>query len=637
MSNHWVMDYETLINCFIAVFEHYKTEERKIFIVHQKINHIKELLAFLEDNKKNNEWHISFNGLAFDSQITEYILKEKDIFLESSGEDIASAIYKKAQETIDRQTFGEWAEYGERNLQIKQVDVFKLNHWDNPAKRSSLKWIQYAIDWDDIVEMPIHHSTYIRTIKEINTVIDYCINDVRSTKKILHLSSGQVNLRAALTAEYKIPLYSASEPRISKELFLLFLSKSTRISRYDLKQLRTNRTTIKVSDIILPYISFEKPEFKALKDAYEKLVINANKIKGGFKYILTHKEVKTEYGLGGIHGAAKSGVYKAQDGWTIMTSDVTSFYPNLAIRNKWSPAHLPKEEFCRLYEWFFDERRKIPKKDPKNYVYKIILNSTYGLSIDANSFLYDPQFGMQITINGQLLLTKLYEMLSIAIPESIPLMQNTDGIEMMIPEDKREIYLEVCKQWEQMTQLELEHDEYSRMILADVNNYIAVFKDKTKKPKCKGRFEFEDLALHKNKSNLVIRKAIYEFFVNDIPPETYLSMNKNIYDYCSGVKIKGDWKFMQMCVINGVLTTVQLQNTLRYYVSKSGCKILKVNIADGREIQLEAGKWLLQEFNKYEDKPWEEYDIDESYYLEYIYKEIANVLPKKEKQYSLWE
>ncbi len=58
----------------------------------------------------------------------------------------------------------------------------------------------------------------------------------------------------------------------------------------------------------------------------------------------------------------------------IMTSDVTSFYPNLAIRNKWAPAHLPEEEFCNLYEWFFEERKKIPKKDPKNYVYKIILN-----------------------------------------------------------------------------------------------------------------------------------------------------------------------------------------------------------------------------------------------------------------------
>ena len=27
MKKHWVMDYETLSNCFTGVFEHYKTNE----------------------------------------------------------------------------------------------------------------------------------------------------------------------------------------------------------------------------------------------------------------------------------------------------------------------------------------------------------------------------------------------------------------------------------------------------------------------------------------------------------------------------------------------------------------------------------------------------------------------------------
>ena len=96
-----------------------------------------------------------------------------------------------------------------------------------------------------------------------------------------------------------------------------------------------------------------------------------------------------------------------------------------------------------------------------NYVYKIILNSTYGLSNDKNSFLYDPQFTMFITINGQLTLMMLYEMIMEAIPEAIPLMQNTDGVETVIPRSKKDLYLEVCKQWEKITNLVLEHGTYS--------------------------------------------------------------------------------------------------------------------------------------------------------------------------------
>ena len=55
-----------------------------------------------------------------------------------------------------------------------------------------------------------------------------------------------------------------------------------------------------------------------------------------------------------------------------------SFYPNLMIRNNLHPAHLPKNIFCNLYEGFFNQRRQIPKSDPKNYILKILLNATYG-------------------------------------------------------------------------------------------------------------------------------------------------------------------------------------------------------------------------------------------------------------------
>ena len=111
------------------------------------------------------------------------------------------------------------------------------------------------------------------------------------------------------------------------------------------------------------------------------------------------------------------------------------------------------ENSVTLYEWFFDERKKIPKSNPMNYVYKIILNSTYGLSNDKNSFLYDPEFTMRITINGQLTLMMLYEMIMEAIPEATPLLQNTDGIETIIPRSSEEEYLKVCARWEAANRL----------------------------------------------------------------------------------------------------------------------------------------------------------------------------------------
>ena len=59
--NHWVMDYETLSNCFTAVFEHYKTEERKIFVIHELRDDRNEFIKFLEQNVKKRFPNISRN------------------------------------------------------------------------------------------------------------------------------------------------------------------------------------------------------------------------------------------------------------------------------------------------------------------------------------------------------------------------------------------------------------------------------------------------------------------------------------------------------------------------------------------------------------------------------------------------
>lgn len=662
-KSNWVMDYETLANCFVAVFEHYKTNETKVFVIHELRNDYKLFMQFIKENQANQEMHIAFNGLAFDAQITEYFLQKEPLWYNLSGDQIAREVYDLAQDTINRSRNRDWLEFYERSMRIPQLDVFKLNHWDNPAKRSSLKWIQFSMDWYNLQDMPIHHTELITTKEQIDDIIGYCINDVKSTKQILYLSAGQIKLRMNLTEEYKINLLSASEPKISKELFLHFLAEKTGWNKKDIKNSRTKRNSIIVNEIILPYTKFNSPILNNLLEQFQMTVIDPFNTKGSLKYSVNYHGVKTDFGLGGLHGARESGVYTAKEGMTIMTSDVKSYYPNLAIKNEWSPAHLPKKIFCELYGWFYDERVKIPKSDPRNYVYKIILNSTYGLSNDKYSFLYDPQFTMQITINGQLSLMMLYEMIMDAIPGAIPLMQNTDGLETMIPTEHVAKYIEICNQWEKLTKLELDHDEYQKLILADVNNYIAVnkFKEITEekckeiyektphallkkedgkyyhaKTKCKGRFEFDGLALHKNKSNLVVSKALYQFFVHDISPEKYLQANRNIDDYCIGKKIKGNWEFQERSVVNGLYTVDKLQPTIRYYISNKGSKVVKCNKDDGREIQVESGTPLLTIFNLKEDKPWEDYDINDQYYSQAIYKEIENIAGSKLQQLSLF-
>ena len=643
-QNHWVHDYETMKNLFVACFEHYKTDEVKVFIIHELKNDFPEFVSFLEQNKVNSEWHISFNGLSFDSQITEYIFRNKKLLMHLSAECIIKAIYDKAQDTIRRSNNKEFSEFPEWKLSIAQIDVFKINHWDNANKRTSLKWAEYAMDMENVQEMPIHHSTLVHTQEEIDMIKEYCLNDVKATKKILHLSKPLIEVRTKIKNKYGIKCYNYSNTKLGSELLLKLYCDATGRQPYDVKPLRTRRDGIPVKDILFPYIEFKSLDFQGFHELLKTKIITNTK--RDFQYTMNFNGCIFDYGAGGIHQCIETGIYKAGNGTIIKDLDVASLYPSIACMNNMFPAHLGSEFFTVYKHDIVDVRlseKAKPKQDRDMAIiegFKEAANATYGNSNSEYSWLFDPQYTMQTTINGQLLITMLVEELLLTISGSKLLQTNTDGATLMFDEKYLDVYNNICKLWEVKTKLTLEFADYKAMYIWDVNNYIAVYTDG--KTKCKGRFEWEDLEkhkyshLHKNKSHLIVAKAIFNYFVNNIPPEKYLVENRNIYDYCAGVKIKGDWQFQETSVVNREVKKRVLPKIVRYYISEKGAKIIKVNKKDSREIQIESGMWMQTEFNQYVKKEWSDYNIDDRYYLEKIYQEINNIVPQIKQQLELF-
>lgn len=194
----------------------------------------------------------------------------------------------------------------------------------------------------------------------------------------------------------------------------------------------------------------------------------------------------------------------------------------------------------------------------------------------------------------------------------------------------------MCKWWEELTRIPLEHVEYQKLIIKDCNNYIGIFADG--KTKCKGLFEFDGLVLpdgkifkmplHKNKSHNIIPIAIYEYFVKGKPIEDTIKNHRNIYDFCAGVRakssdVKGKSHFELHWIEGSELKKKKLSKTVRYFISKKGQYLFKC-YPDGSQIHVEAplnlGKmkkdWKITYFNKYYPvNNFEEYNIDYSYYI----------------------
>lgn len=673
MKKGWVYDYETIVNCFVAVFRELNNpKNRKVFIISPWHNDYEKIHDFLIECKESKSSLYSYNGLKFDNQISQWIIDPKN-YSKYKHRPFGpySEIYSFAQKTIQAGDFksGIKFEYPSWDNPFRERDILKINNYDNPNKRTSLKWIQYSIDWPNLQDMPMQHYVPI-TEEQIADVIKYCDNDVLSLRKKILLDKNEILLRDTLTNFFNVDLLSASEPQIAKKIFGLALSKAMKISEKELSKMQTERKYIKLDQIILNYIKFKTPTFQKTLQKFNKLTLDANNLKGSFKANAMYRGLDISFALGGIHGA-KRGWHKAEGNNVIKTFDVVSYYPNLAIKNNWSPAHLPVEIFVTTYNNQFEERRKYDKKNPLNYVYKIVLNSAYGLSNEKHgSFLKDSLFTMKITCNGQLLLAMLMEELVETIPGCRPLMINTDGGEVIFDKKYMHLYDEICKKWEALTKLELEHDEYKELIIADVNTYLAINKEKeiskeeaiellneakqknTVKPlikfskklnkyyhckiKLKGRYEIEK-PVHKNKSYTVLKKMIYNYFVHKIPFVETLNQNKNIMDFCAVVRAKGTGKIFYnvMDTDNINMVKVSMQKTNRYFVSNSGGKLK--TLTEKTENLVEAYRGYETILNLWDPKkPFEEYDIDKKYYLQRANDEIAKYVELEIKNNNLF-
>jgi hypothetical protein len=233
---------------------------------------------------------------------------------------------------------------------------------------------------------------------------------------------------------------------------------------------------------------------------------------------------------------------------------------------------------------------------------------------DENSFLFDNQFLLSITVNGQLLLAMLTDKL-ITIPFIKMLQHNTDGISIMYNKQYTEDIMKICKDWEELTNLTLEYAYYSKMIINNVNNYLAVYTNN--KVKNKGLFEIEK-EYHKDNSFKIVPIALQEFFVNNIDIETTVKNHTNIYDFCGRVKSKHDSWYM--------MNNEKQQKNVRYYVSKDGGKLLK-KYKDGRTAEVHVDYRSTVANKIYDDKDYD--DINYTFYVKECYKIVDTILPKQ--------
>lgn len=589
-----VYDIETYPNCFLLSMKGMFSDVRGTWEMSDFKDDRRELMVWFDHLSRYQIPMIGFNNLHFDYRVIDYIFK-------NSGETVRT-YYDFAMTIINSQDrFGGmiWAD----QRFAPQIDVFKIHHFDNKAKSTNLKALQINMRSPNVRDLPIPVGTVLTERQITDFLIPYNRHDVNETETFALHSMEALNFRISLIPQFGPDVMNWSDTKIGAMMMEQKIGKEI---CYDFssgrKQKRqTPRTRIALNDIIFPYVQFTAPEFNHVLSYLKSLVLSTPDIQQfseelpvfKTKGIFTNLKARVGgldyyFGTGGIHGSVSSQRIIATDNWLIRDIDVASLYPSIAIQNNLAPAHLG-EHFTRSYASLPQERKKWQELKGKKCVeansLKLAANSVYGNSNNPYSVFYDPLYTLSTTINGQLLLCMLAERL-MSVPTLQIIQINTDGISYTIRADYEPMAAEKCREWEQITRLKLEDQNYKRMFIRDVNNYVA--EDFKGGLKTKGAYWTPDPldyfgsisnaqppAWHKDLGNVVSIRAAVAAMVHGVPPEQFIRLTTNPYDFCCRIKVKRSDRL--------VWGNEEVQRNTRYYISHAGKPLTKIAPPSGAE------------------------------------------------------
>lgn len=485
-------DFEVFIEDWLVVITDTDSKSEKIFI-----NDEQGLIDYYNEHK-DDIW-IGYNSRHYD----QYILKA--IICGFSPQEINYWIIVKREPG--------WKFFKD----FWKIQLFNYDVMTN--KFRSLKQLE-GFQGHDIRETSVSFNIdRALSDAEIQEVIKYCRHDVHETIHIFMETISEFESQVELLKMFKLPLRNISKSKAQLSAFILD-AKQPKIPRDDEfdysfpPTLQINKYT-------------EVLDFYKENKTYDE-VLN-----------IDIADVPHIFAWGGIHGARNN--YYGEGYYLLI--DVASYYPALMIeynylsRNVKDPSKFKEIRDTRLKYKMIKDKRQAPLK--------IVINGTYGASKDKYNGLYDPLMANNVCIGGMTLLLDLIENLE---PHCQVIQSNTDGVLVKLdhPDD---YYLidDICYEWEQRTRMELEFEEYTKVIQKDVNNYIMVPEGPLYDDKGKPRWESKGAYVKKlnplDNDLPIVNEAVVNYFIKGVEPEDTIFNCTELIKFQKIVKISGKYEY----------------------------------------------------------------------------------------------
>lgn len=310
----FIWDIETFPNFFLASFKNIKTNEYINFEISDRKNNCFLLQKFLSQNVKGL---IGFNNLNFDYPVLH------NTVLKSNRPYKALEIYKEVESIISTKYPAIW----DNQVKVPQLDLYRIWHYDNKNKSTSLKWLEFAMRLPNVEDLPYKPGTVL-TSEQMDHIISYCKNDIDATHKFYEISSKHIDIRKFYTNLEGMNLMNASEIKMSKNIFGKYLSKEMNVDVKTLSAMRTERSEVLIRDVVFDYIKFNDPLNQEVLNKFNsyKWIDTSNMSKEQAKkysisFSRNYKNVVREYAEGGLHSFGKPGIYESDDEYVLVDVD----------------------------------------------------------------------------------------------------------------------------------------------------------------------------------------------------------------------------------------------------------------------------------------------------------------------------
>lgn len=561
-----IYDTETYPNIFSFCGYDPQTNQVFMYEMSDRKNQKAELLAFLEYYK--NYYFVGYNNEGFDYPIVHQLMVNHTTFTYQKAAQLCNDIIHSRNSA---NPYVHQVRFQERILQ--QIDLYKLNHFDNRSKATSLKALQFAMRAESVEDLPFDIRPL--TDPEKDVLIEYNIHDVMETYRFYTKCKHLIEMRKELLDSKMIygNVLNYSDVKIGAEFLIKQIGRDKCFTPENQPR-QTLKMLVQLKDIILDKIHFVDEAYDQVREWFSTLTWYKDQENNISKEFIINN-FTYQFGMGGIHGSVENKFFESNDDWTIVDLDVASLYPSISIVNNFYPQHLG-QTFVDRYRELKAKRFEHKKGTALNAMFKLALNGAFGNSNNPYSCFYDPSYLLKITINGQLQLLQLAELL-LSVPNVKPIQVNTDGITCYVHKDSREFFNIYKDFWQQETGLELEEVEYKRIWIKDVNNYLCLTKDK--KIKAKGAYWFpetekdHDGAWNKDYSAMVVQKAIRHVLMDGVNPEYIVRLFTDPYDFMLRYKTPYGAKVY--------VGDKQCTKTVRYYVAKKGNVMKKIAMPKG--------------------------------------------------------